>query len=429
MAKIKLITDVSQWALLTWPAKSRPRLVLSTAFATAVMVAAALGSAHYILEQSSSVVLNLMLITANMFILLVAAFLQSVLIGDVFFSGPWREHVFLGEKPSKDDDTIDVAAVDDHNAEFMVLIFVVILFNAVALNFVTGDFFTRYHEESFFEVQMRTDDVDQRVSALTNIADPVNNRLWEREGLRDLIVDSFDDPNSRVRQRAVWTAGELGLRRGREQLREIAADHDDPATRAEAAFALGKLGALDESRRILEELLDEQQPDQVRIGALQGLAIMGDGRAVDSLLEHIDDDSEEVMIYAFWALAKIGDSDARDAVKQVVEDEDHGLRRCAALDAFKLVARSEDAEWARRQFRRTDPELRCDGRRFEEPNERVHWVVWEESVRVKWLKTVGNTNPFEHERWINRLIGDPSLEDYVRDVAAEINRQMDPEIR
>ncbi len=425
MPRIKLVTDVSQWGLLTWPARSRLRLVVCAALVTAVTVAVGFASATYILEHSRSVLINLGLITANMMFLLIAAFLHTVLIGDLFFSDSWREDVFLGKKPKKDDDHIDATAVNDHNAEFAIILFLAIVFNAVALNFVTGDFFSQYHDEGFFHVQMRSEATDQRVAALTNIADPVNNRLWERDGLRDLIVDAFDDEAPEVRRRAIWTAGSLEILRSRPPLREVASEHDDDETRAEAAYTLGKLGADRTTRLMLEELIDDQHPDSVRIGALRGLAMMEDARAVESILEQVDDDDEEVMAYAFWALARIGSEEARDPVLEIVETEEEPIRRCAALEAFKLVATPEDADWARRQFRRTDPDERCEALTFEEPDETIHHVIWGESVRVKWLKTVGNTDPYSHHRWIKRLIADPEEEVHLRDVAAEINQQMD----
>ena len=424
MPRIKLVTDVSQWGLLTWPAATRFRLVCCTLIATAITVAVAFGSAHYILEHSTSVLINLLLITANMMCLLIAAFLQTVFIGDTFFSESWREHVFLGNKPRRDDTTIDVSSVNDHNAEFIVIIFLAIIFNALALNFITGDFFSQYHDEGFFQVQMRADNPDQRIAALTSIADPVNHRLRERDGLRDLIIDAFDDPHEEVRNRAIWTAGALELLRARAPLQEIARSHDDDATRAEAAFSLGKLGRDSTSRAVLEELIEPHHERSVRIGALRGLAMMEDARCIDAVLEYIDDDDDEVMAHAFWVLARIGSERPRDVVRQRVETTEHGPRRCAAMEAFKLVATSDDADWARRQFRRTDPDERCEALTFEEPDERIHYVIWGESVRVKWLKTVGNTDPYSHQRWIKRLVADPDEEVHVRDVAAEINRQM-----
>ena len=426
-SSFKLVTNVSQWGLLTWPAQSRPRLIASTVLVTALTVALAFGSATYILDHSASVFLNLLLITLNMFLMLIGAFLQTILVGDIFFSGNWREEVFLGQKSEEDASQIDVSAVNDHNAEFVVILCLAIVANAVGLNAITDNFFGQYHDEGFFQVQMRADDPDQRLRSLTNLADPINHRLWDRDGLRDLIVDAFDDPDDEVRDMAIWTAGTMEILRSREDLLDVAKTHDDPQTRGEAAFTLGRLGRHSESRVLLESLLHSDEPTDVRIGALRGLAMMEDSRSVEPIMAHIDDPDSEVMAHAFWALARIGDSGPREQIRAIIDEEPHGLRRCAALEAFKGVASAEDAGYARRQFRTTDADERCEAMTFEEPNERTHHVIWGESVRVKWLKIVGNTDPYEHRSWIIRQIRDPEQSDHVRDVAAEINRMMDGE--
>ncbi len=437
MAKIglpssfKLVTDVSQWGLLTWPAENRARLVACSLLATAVTVIFAFGCAHYIFTYSGSVFVNLLLITANMFTVLVTAFLQTVLIGDLFFSDSWREHVFLGRKPRKDDDEIDISAVNDHNAEFIVVLILLIAFNAVGLNFVTGDFFTEYHEEGYFQVLMRSDNPDDRIRALEGIADPLNNKIWEREVLRDLIIDAFDDPDSQVRRQAIHTAAVLDIIRSRDYLIDVAADHDDPNTRSEAAFTLGRLGYDPQARVVLEDLVSHKNPDEVRVGAFRGLAVMEDERggrphrSVPTILEHIDDEDEEVMAHAFWALARIRNSEPRERIREIIEEEEHGPRRCAALEAFKGVASADDATWARRQFQASDPDKRCDEVSFRDLNDRTHRVIWGDPLRVAWLKVVGNTDPYAHKRWLRRVIADPEESDYTRQVAAEIKEAMD----
>ncbi len=427
MSRFKLVTDVSQWGLLSWPARTRHRLVFCTVLMTAIALGAGLGSAHYILEVSASVILNLALITVNMLIVLVTAFLQASLVGDIFFSKNWRRRVLLGEQQKKKDE-LELSAIQDHNAEFIVIIALAVVVNTVAINFIAGDFFTQYHDEGFFVVQMRAAEAEDRMAALENIADPLNHRLWERDGLRQLVVDSFDDPDEEVRQMAIWTAGIMEILRARHRLREIAVDDEtDEQTRADAAFSLGRLGSRSESREVLEKLLDASHPSQVRIGALLGLGVMGDARTVPAIVAILDDEDLEVTTYAFWALARIGSDRARHRVIEIIEEEEHGPRRCAALEAFKLVASAEDADWARRQFRRADPDQECEEIIFEEPDERFHRIVWGEPVRIKWLKAVGNSDPYSHRRWLQRLLSDPEESDHVKFVANEILREMTPE--
>ncbi|RAL23117.1 hypothetical protein DL240_09550 [Lujinxingia litoralis] len=425
MERPKLVTDVSQWGLLRWPARSRARLVVTTLVGSALAIACPLWSSDYILNFSSSALLNILLITANLFVLVVAAFLQAALLGDLFFTPGWRQRALLGERPGKGANaTEEMMAVQDHNAEFIAIILIGVLVNGFAVNQLTGGFFDRYHNEAFFQVRMRAEDPDERLASLTKLADPINNRIWERPALHTMIVDALDDPDDQVRQRAAWTAGALNVDRADEALIALATDHSDIGTRAQAAYALGKLPRSEKNRTTLEALIAADQPTEVRLGAFRGLASLADPFAVPAILPHIDDPADEVAAYAYWALARIGSPEARQQVKKRVETLPHGARRCAALEAFKMVSTKDDTIWARRSFQRVDPELFCEPLTFQEPDERIHHVVWGESVRLKWLKTVGNTDPFSHQDWLVRLVNDPEQDVRTRDVADEILRQM-----
>ncbi|RVU42765.1 HEAT repeat domain-containing protein [Lujinxingia sediminis] len=425
MKRPKLVTDVSEWGLMRWPARTRARLVITSLAFIALATACAFISADYILNTSASVMLNLVLITANLFLLLVTAFLQAALIGEFFFSPGWRQRVLLGEKPaSRSSLSDDLLAVHDHNAEFIAIIAIALFVNGFAINQVIGGFFDAYHNEAFFQVRMRSDDPEERLASLTMLADPLNNQIWERPALQEMILEGLGDPETSVRQRAAWTAGALLVRRADKTLSAMATDDPDPQTRARAAHALGKLPPAEEHRLTLERLITADQPLELRLGAFRGLAAMADAYAVPTILTQIDDPDETVAAYAYWALARIGSADARDQVKARVDTLPHGPRRCAALEAFKMVSTKEDTISARRHFQRVDPELYCEPLTFEEPDENIHHVVWGESVRLKWLKVVGNTDPFSHEDWMVRLVNDPEEDVRTRDVADEILRQM-----
>src|SRR5690554_2134081 len=186
MPRSQFVTDVSKWGLLTWSAQSRARLIISTVLATGLTVALGFWTVHYILEVSASVMLNLLIITLTMMLVLVTAFLQAVLVADIFFPGPWREHVFLGRKPQTSD--LDLSVVEDHSAEFTIVIILLVLANAFGLNVATGDFLGQYHDEGFFQVRMRSDNPDERLGALEKLGEPNSYELWELEAIQVLMV-------------------------------------------------------------------------------------------------------------------------------------------------------------------------------------------------------------------------------------------------
>src|SRR5690606_30903680 len=108
--RMQLVSDVSKWGLLQWPAQSRGRLVVFVLVMTAVTAAVGLWAAQYAIHQSQSVTLNLLLMTFSLMLLLITAFSQAVLVGDLFFGKFWREQIFLGKKPVRgvsEVDTVD----------------------------------------------------------------------------------------------------------------------------------------------------------------------------------------------------------------------------------------------------------------------------------------------------------------------------------
>jgi hypothetical protein len=419
MPKIKLVTNVSEYALLRGFARTRGRLVASTVLATGVTIGAGLWSAHYVLEVSSSVVLNLFLITFNMMLMLVAAYLQTVLVGDLFFSGPWREQVILGESP-------DAVTVQNHNAEFMIVLFLLVIGNAFAINAAAGGFLDTYHTEGFFRSRLRAEDPAERRAALEYMTDPMNFELWDVQGVQDLVVDHLDDPDPETRRVAIWNTGEMDIGEARDALIAIVEDPDQQTeTRAVAAEALGKLGNREKPRHALEKLLSSTTEDRLLVAALRGLALMKSPLSIEAALPLTRSDNEEVMLHALWVLRNSGEPSIRKMLHEELDKDPKGKRRCALLDTLKMVATDEDVTWARRQFSRVDPEADCEPVIWRERNDRQHYVSYSDTFRVKYLKIVANATGGEHRAWFERIVADPEQPWRVREVASEIVKRLD----
>lgn len=420
MPKIKLVTNVSEYALLRGLARTRGRLVASTVVATGVMIGAGLWSAHYVLEISSSVVLNLFLITFNMMLMLVAAYLQTVLVGDLFFSGPWREQVILGETRGSE------MSVQSHNAEFMIVLFLLVVGNALAVNVAAGGFLDTYHTEGFFRSRLRAEAPAERLAAMEYMTDPMNFELWEVDGVRDLVVEHLDDPDPETRRQAIWNAGEMDITAARDALIAIVQDDEQEVeTRAVAAEALGKLGNKEKARTALEGVLSTASNERVLVSALRGLALMKSPLSVEAALPLTKSEDEAVMLHAFWVLRNSGEPSLRSMLHEQLELDPQGKRRCALLDTLKMVANEEDVTWARRQFARASPEADCEPVVWQERNERQHYVLYSDTFRVKYLKIVANATGGEHRAWFERIVADPEQPWRVREVASEIVKRLD----
>lgn len=420
MPQIKLVTNVSEYALLRGLARTRARLVVSTIGTTAMMLGFGMWSAHFVLEISSSVGLNLVLITINMMLMLVAAYLQTVLVGDLAFSGPWREQVLLGETPTAG------VSVTDHNAEFMILLLLLVVANAFVVNFGSGGFIDTYHTEGFFRSRLRAEAPRERVDALEYMTEPMNFELWTVNGVRDLVVQHLDDPAEEVRRIAIWNAGEMDITPARDRLIEIVLDSQESSeVRAEAAEALGKLGNDDGARKKLEAVLTRTSDDRLLVGALRGLALMKSPLSVEAASPLTRSKDEDVMLHAFWVLRNSGEPKLHTMLREQLEENPTGRRRCALLDTLKMVATEDDVNWARREFSRVSPEAGCEPVVWEERNERQHYVLYSDTFRVKYLKIVANASGAEHRAWFERIVADPEQPWRVREVASEVVKRID----
>lgn len=418
MAKFKFVTDVSKLGLLENLARTRSRLVVSTLLSLGATYGLGVASAHYVLELSQSVVVNIFIITGNMFLVLVAAFLSTVLAGDLLFSGPWREEAFLGDESDGD------APVQSHSGEFMVLLILFIVGHAFGVDAATGGFLSKYHSHGYFRVQMRSDAPSTRTRALDQLTARTNYQLWEQPEIRTVVRDALDDPSVDVRSTAAWAAGRMDLKSARPDLIARVREDDHSKVRRTAATALGKLGHDRDTRLTLEQTLQSRPDDETVRGALRGLGLMESAEAVDAIVPLLEADDEGVWVHAYWALRKIGSDRARDAVWNVIQSDPTGTRKCAAFDAFKTVAHDDDALWAQRQYQSGDFETECEERTWEERHGTVHRLLIGDSFREKLLKIVANQAARDHRDWFQRITNDPSAPDRLRQVASEVLRQL-----
>lgn len=428
MPKIQLVTNVAEYGLFRSFAKSRGRLVAATAVAMGATYAAGLWAADYMFETSASVVLNMLIITAMMMLLLVASYLLTVLVGDIFFPGPWRQQVILGRTPADGKVT-----VEDHSAEFLIVLLIAVVANAFAINWAADGFLDRYHTEGFFRVRLRADAPAERLAALQDIADPMNYEIWELPALRQTVIDAFDDPDAEVRQRAYWTAGHMKIVGAQERLIAVLDGDASPTDKQAAAVALGKIEDPNTSRAPLEKLARQAKDPAAQVGALRGLGLLAKEESVDAILPLLASDDDEVMTHAHWALRKIGSKEARPHIKKIIDSEPTGLERCATYDTMKFVASEEDVMWVRRQFQRTpapkvdgegEGEADCEHKIWTDHDKEQYYIVLGDSFREKLIKIVANTAPYEHREWFQRLVNDPAEPWRIREVADEVLRQI-----
>lgn len=412
---LKIKTNISDLGLLRSWIITRRRLLTSTVIVSVLTLTCGLLSAMYILDSSTSVVLNLFLITLNMMVLIVASYLQAVMVGDLTFPGPWREQILLGLP------TTSEVSVKNHGAEFTIILVLAMGANIAAIELGSGGFFDRYHNEGFFEVRLRSEDPNERLSAFEDLRDPMNYTLWTRPRIEELIEEHLVDIDDATAAGAIWLAGHLSLEHLRPKLILVTRE-GGPLAKQEALHSLGKLGTHEEARTRLEELaaLDSE----LQISALRGLALMASPLSYDTAIGLVRSPQEEIRIHALWVVRSVGDARARVVIRSRLDAEVSDVERCALLDALKMVATEEDVTWARLKFNETPMNETCPPLIWEERNEKQHYVTYSDSIRVKYLKIVANADAKSHLDWLRRLVNDREEEDHVREVANEVLKRL-----
>ena len=374
---------------------------------TLVSLGASRAAADFITVSSTSLMGNMALILAGLIGILIAAYLQALVLYRLRVPNPG------------------------------VVMTVLVLLNAIVVHSVTDGFFGWYQEEGFFHVRLRSADPTERVAALQTLSDPLHPHLGQRPSLRALVVEHITDPDVRVAAQAMANVAELGIEGGIPFLLDSLGSEESERVGA-AAIALGRVTRDPESREALEALaVTERHP--ARKSAVIGLALMAEPASVPALVRVLDA-PDEIAIFALWALRRLEASSVRDLLHERLARQNlSSQRRCALLDTLKLVAVEEDAEWARNRYRKLPRD--CEGEDCSATNaatplsslvcERVVWfdaferpqvVVYGDTPRVKLLKIVANAAGKKHLSWFERIVQDPRESWRTREVANEVLR-------
>lgn len=153
-------------------------------------------------------------------------------------------------------------------------------------------------------------------------------------GSADIVLNALDDPDHRVRERAIAATTKLGL--GRAESALIKALEDEvPAVRSAAATAIGDLNLKTASDALASKTSDDNE--SVRLAALDALATLGSPAAIEPLAEAMQSHSDAMNRHAIYGLLElltnVSGSDShelREQVKSVVK----GAPRTTVIDTL-----------------------------------------------------------------------------------------------
>jgi len=324
---------------LTWSERlfgTRRRLAVCAAGVTAASLAAGMAANHWIRAWSTDVGVNLLVIVAWVASMMAAAGAQALLAADMLWGERWRRRALLGWVPEADE--MEPEDIKDRSWMLYGLMAGLLVLGYAGNGALNGNFFGWYQFRGFSLVQLRSEDPEQRLEALIELADHQDPAIVAR------LADRVHDPDPTVRAEALGIMGDKRVESVRPELFR-ALEGADPAVRATAAEALGKLrgqGVL----QALTGLLSREEDPLLRRGVISGLGLLGDPDSTHVLAGVLrsPEQDDAVRAGAAWALGELRTQEAGVALADALSPTLRGApgTQCAALHALAKVAGGKD---------------------------------------------------------------------------------------
>lgn len=406
MQKFTLIASVADLGLFGSLATSLRRLTIAAAVACGAVLAYAFAIAGFVSHMSRSVELNLVLITAQFFLVLGAAYVTAMCVGAWVFGDAWRRRTFLGERKAAGAED-DIASLRDYSMHFYGIFGLALASVYGGMVLATGDYVGTYNREGYYATLFRSESPERRIQALRALVDPVHEESAQTRLLREHIAAAVEDPDDDVAAWAAWAAGWLNVLEAAPALSRQLETGAQPV-RIEAAIALGRMGDPAGERRLIGMLPSTLGDPELAQAVVTGIGLMPSLEAVPALTALLGTTDPEVEVAALWAIGRARTTSVREPVLAEWENTE-GARRCAYAELLKHVTTVDDYDRMRELFR-IEPDIECErrvyaGRQYDEehPLLPVEYVVGEE-LRLKYVKAAFN-------------IGGPGLEDWLVAIA------------
>ena len=422
------ITAVGDLGLGVWVAKTRRRLLVSAVTATGVFVVAAAVTASYMRTRSTSVTLNLVLITTCILLLLVAAFIQALAVGDLVFPARWRERVILGKKielSEAEEISTSIGALKDSTMPFYLLCAVLVVTNYFLSATASGNFFSYYSHYGYELTLLGSDDPRERINGIRAMAHPLNSEICDIPELRERVVGLLDDDSEEVQGWAFWLVGELRMFEASRPLQRILADQSESdSIRARSAEALGYLRSADGANVMASMLAESFGRDELAIGLLRGLGLAQQSDTAPQIAPLLNVEPYDIRGHAFWAIGHTKNRAYRDVLFAFIEEGDE-LDECLAAEALKYFAREDELVEAHVRFA-TAPMFQCPAVLWEAP---YHWdeertfaapIVVGEALRAKYLKVIRTAGGEGERDFFATVANDEAQPDEIRRLAREL---------
>jgi hypothetical protein len=406
--------------------RSRRRLQVSAAAIISGQCILLWAVGYLVENYSRSAGLNIIVIACLSATLLATGYVLALVLGDLFFPGPWREKMYHGESfvPTKFEE--QAALLKNHGIYFIILWVLCSIGGTLAIDYVTGGFLARYQRTGSVLTMMKSELESDRLNALDIFASPLSSRRWEQPELRAQNLIMLSDESTEVRAMSAYVAGRISNAEASEILISLLNDDDD-AVRSEASIALGRLQWLAARSELLATLKRdfEEKNYETASNILYALSLLGDksvATPVQGYLERCYNTQCDTVFlaYAFYLLKTLqASSSVNISIKFLTKEDATNELRCYAADALRYTAKPRDIPMLKEQFELAAPMQECAPFYKKHHSEAAVLLFDSEPLRAKLLRAVGNQKDTRQYDWIWR-VGSNTAEHPQTRKAAEI---------
>lgn len=399
--KVEIVPDVYTLGLFKKTLSSRRRLRVTTLVAVVSTWLLFWLLSQFILNVSEWPTLNLILLISLMGVVLFVAYLIALMIGDVIFSGPWREKMRQGTRfvPATVED--EAALLKNKPFYFILLWVVCIIVMFYASDLVSGRIVSWYSSVGSILTSMRSDNVEDRRVALRILMNPLKEKAWNDPKLREKLVEVVGDEDPEVASLAAYVSGRaLAVEAADALLKNSTNTALDEHVRAEAVTALGRLDwkpARGELLRLLNETFRADPMNKELTPAIiyafydmkESLAVQPVVDILDTCLEKTC--SDEIIQYAFFYLKLRNATQGAQTAFHYIDRPDIPLsRRCLAADSLRFIAEPKHVADMKIRFDRTPLEDQCEDV-FRKYHQEAAVILFEhDPMRALYVRAVGN---------------------------------------
>lgn len=159
--------------LFRWLAASTRRLTILACLSLSLVLGTASVLSSWIRDQSSSMVLDMAILTGYVALMVSAALAIAVLLGDRLFPYRWRERVVLGidvPPPDVQDPMLPPVIYQTHLGAFTMLLLTLIICLSGVLEVATSGLFAEYQRVGHMRTILRTDNTELKLELLGELS-------------------------------------------------------------------------------------------------------------------------------------------------------------------------------------------------------------------------------------------------------------------